>query len=411
MLNIYRNMRSFCIFLHGFLYKVNCPFYNDRLKSAFKKECNMKKLGFIAVAALLLISLVSCGAGEPDTIKIGVAGPHTGDLASYGIPSIRAAELVVKEWNANGGLLGKQIELVIEDDVCDTNVSPDVATLMVGEGVVGVIGHICSGATEAALGVYLESEIPVISPSATNPPLTQSGDYPNFFRTIAPDDAQAFLQVQFAASLGLSRIAILHDKQSYGLGLAEFAQSYIEDTPGMEVVLFEGIEAGADIYTAVLNKVENEGADAIIYGGYHPEASKLVTQMNEAGMDLIFISADGVKDDTFIEIAGANAEGVYASGPNDTSSDPIAIAAREAHQADYGEGPGAFFDNAYAATQALLNAIETASSTDYDAVTAALRSSFVDTPLGSVSFDEKGDAIGVGFTMFQVQNGSFATVD
>jgi branched-chain amino acid transport system substrate-binding protein len=282
----------------------------------------MKKLGIFAAAALLLISLVSCGGGGSDTIKIGVAGPHTGDLASYGIPTIKAAELVVKEWNANGGLLGKQIELVIEDDVCDTKVSPDVATKLVGEGVVGVIGHICSGATEAALGIYLESEIPVISPSATNPPLTQSGNYPNFFRTIAPDDAQALLEVEFAKSLGLTRIAVLHDKQSYGLGLAEFAQAFIEADPDMEVVLFEGIEAGADIYTAVLNKVENSGADAIIYGGYHPEASKLVTQMNEAGMDMVFISDDGVKDDTFIEIAGENAEGVYASGPNDTHQRP-----------------------------------------------------------------------------------------
>ncbi|AHC16418.1 branched-chain amino acid ABC transporter substrate-binding protein [Salinispira pacifica] len=368
------------------------------------------RLTLLLTAVLVLGTLISCGGGS-DTIKIGVAGPHTGDLASYGIPTIKAAELVVKDWNENGGLLGKQIELVIEDDVCDPKIAPDVATKMIGEDVAGVIGHICSGATEAALGIYFESEIPVISPSATNPPLTQSGSYPNFFRTIAPDDAQARLEVDFAKSLGVTQIAVLHDKQSYGKGLAEFARSFIEEDGSMEVVLFEGIQAGAVDYSAVLNKVENSGAEAIIYGGYHPEASKLVTQMNEKGMNQVFISDDGVKDETFIEIAGENAEGVYASGPNDTTNDPVAIKAKEDHVADYGEDPGAFFYNAYAATQALLEAIQTADSTDYEAVTEALRSQYVDTTLGSISFDEKGDAIGVGFTMFQVQNGRYVAVE
>ena len=365
---------------------------------------------FVAII-LLAIPAIFAGGGQQNVIKIGVAGPQTGDLASYGIPTVKAAELVVKQWNANGGLLGRQIQLIIEDDICDPKVAPDVAVKLVGEGVVGVIGHICSGATEAALSIYLDSGIPVISPSATTPPLTQSGDYPNFFRTIAPDDAQAQLQVDFAKSLGLSKIAVLHDRQSYGQGLAEFAVGYIEAEAGMEVVLFEGIQTDAVDYSAVINKVEAAGADAIIYGGYHPEASKLVTQINEKGMNLVFISDDGVKDDTFIDIAGANAEGVYATGPNDTSSDPIAVAARQAHVAEYNEEPGAFFYNAYAATQALLNAIQAAGSTDNTAISNALRSEQVATSLGTISFDGKGDAIGVGFTMFQVRNGQYVTVE
>ncbi len=370
----------------------------------------MKKLIVMAVAVLLIVAISSCG-GEAETIKIGVAGPHSGDLASFGIPTINAVELAVARQNEAGGLLGRTIELIILDDECDTNLSPTVATRMIGEGVVGVIGHICSGATEAALGVYLEEEIPIISPSATNPSLTQSGEYPNFFRTIAPDDAQAALQVNFAESLGLSRIAILHDRQSYGLGLAEFARGYIEATDGMEVVMFEGIEVGADIYTAVINRIANEGADAVMFGGYHPEASKLVSQINETGLDIVFISGDGVRDDTFIEIAGAEAEGVFASGPNDTSENAIAIRAREDHIAEYGEEPGSFFDNAYAAALALMAAIESAGSTDYDEVTAALRADTVQTSVGAISFDSIGDAEGVGFTMFQVQNGVYRPVD
>ncbi len=370
----------------------------------------MKKrfLMLAALVLLVLIALTGCSDKGGKTIKIGVAGAHSGDLASYGLPSVKAAELVVEEWNAKGGVLGKQIELVVEDDQCKPEVATNTASKLVSEGVVAVIGHICSGATKSALGIYKDSNIPVISPSATNPPLTQSGDYPNFFRTIAPDDAQALLDVEFAADvLGLTKVAVLHDKGDYGKGFAEFAKGFIDARSDIEVVIFEGIQVGAVDYSAIINKVDASGAEAIIYGGYHPEASKLVSQMKSKGMDIAFISDDGVKDDTFIKVAKEAAEDVYASGPVDTTSNPLAVKATKAHQEKYGEDPGAFFLNAYAGTIAVLNAIEKAGTTDYDAVVKALRSEYVDTPLGSISFDDKGDAIGVGFSVYQVQNGSY----
>ncbi|MCP4690178.1 MAG: ABC transporter substrate-binding protein, partial [Desulfobacterales bacterium] len=132
----------------------------------------------MAILGVVLMVALPGGALAADTIKIGVAGPHSGDLASYGIPTINAAKLVVKEINAKGGVLGKQVELIIEDDVCKPEVATNTATKLVGEKVNVVLGHICSGATKAALGIYSESKIVVMSPSATNPGLTQSGDYP-----------------------------------------------------------------------------------------------------------------------------------------------------------------------------------------------------------------------------------------
>ena len=105
---------------------------------------NFKKVSIVAVATLFL-ALTLSGAGLADTIKLGVAGPHSGDLASYGIPTIKAAELVVKEINAKGGIMGKQVELVVEDDVCQPNIATNTATKLVGEGVNVVLGHICSG--------------------------------------------------------------------------------------------------------------------------------------------------------------------------------------------------------------------------------------------------------------------------
>ena len=349
-------------------------------------------------------------AMEP--IKLGVAGAHSGDLASYGIPTVRAAELIVKSRNAMAGICGRQIELLVEDDVCKPEVATNTATKLVTDGANVVVGHICSGATKAALGIYKESGIIAMSPSATNPALTQSGDYPNFYRTIASDDAQARLEVDFALDvLKLKKIAVLHDKGDYGKGLAEFAKGFLESDSRAEVVLYEGITPGAVDYSAVVQKIKRSEADAVIFGGYHPEASKLVQQMRNKAMDTIFISDDGVMDDTFIKVAGEFAEGVYATGPVDTSTNPIAIEAIEMHKKEYGEEPGAFFLNAYAATLALLNAIEKSGSTEYDVLTKTLQTEWVATPLGIIKFDEKGDAIGVGFSMYQVQNGQYVTVD
>jgi branched-chain amino acid transport system substrate-binding protein len=369
----------------------------------------MKKRFLLLTVAAMTLALTFAGTGlAADTIKFGVAGPHSGDLASYGIPTVKAAELVVKDINAKGGVLGKKVELLVEDDVCKPEVATNTATKMVSEDVDVVLGHICSGATKAALGIYKDSKIVAMSPSATNPALTQSGDYPNFFRTIASDDAQARLEVDFALdNLGLKKIAVLHDKGDYGKGLAEFAKQFLEEAPNAEVVLYEGITPGAVDYSAVVQKIKSSGAEAVIFGGYHPEASKIVTQMRKKGMDTIFISDDGVKDDTFIKVAKEYAEGVYATGPMDVSKNPMAVSANEQHKKEYGEDPGAFYLNAYAASLALLNAIEKAGSADYDAVVKALQTEYVETPLGKIRFDERGDATGVGFSMYQVQNGVY----
>ncbi len=368
-------------------------------------------LGKLFVASVIGMFMVATMAGiglAADTIKLGVAGPHSGDLASYGIPTVKAAELVVKEINAKGGVLGKKVELLVEDDVCKPEVATNTATKLLSNKVDVVLGHICSGATRAAMGIYKDSKIIAMSPSATNPALTQSGDYPNFYRTIASDDAQAKLEVDFALEvLKVKKIAVLHDKGDYGKGLAEFAKGFLEKSPQAKVVLYEGITPGAVDYSAVVQKIKRSQAEAVIFGGYHPEASKIVSQMRKKRMKTIFISDDGVKDETFIKVAQKYAEGVYATGPKDVSNNPMAIAATEAHKKAYGQDPGAFFLNAYAATLALLNGIEQAGSTDYDAVENALRTKFVETPLGKIRFDERGDAVGVGFSMYQVQNGVF----
>ena len=371
----------------------------------------LNRLTNLLIVTVVGIFLTSGTGFAADSIKLGVAGPHSGDLASYGIPAVRAAELVVKAVNAKGGILGKKVELLVEDDLCTPEVAANAANKLVQENVDVVLGHICSGATKAALEIYKNSKIIAMSPSAANPTLTQSGKYPNFFRTIASDDAQARLEVDFVLDkLKLKKIAVLYDKGDYGKGHAEFAKSFLEKDMRAEVVLYEGITPGAVDYSEVVQKIKRNGAEAVIFGGYHPEASKIVTKMRKEQMKTVFISDDGAKDDTFIKVAGKYAEGVYATGPKDVYQNRMAISANEAHKKAYGADPGAFYLNAYAAALALLNAIEKAGSTDYDALTKALQTEYVDTPLGKIRFDRNGDPIGVGFSVYQVQKGVYVEI-
>jgi branched-chain amino acid transport system substrate-binding protein len=372
----------------------------------------MQKSSVFKLAAIaLLVTGLSAPALAADTIKLGVAGSLTGDLAAYGLPTKEAAEMVVAEANAKGGVNGKQIELMVADDQCKPEIATNVATKLVSEGVNIVVGHICSGATKAALGIYKGAKVIAISPSATNPPLTKSGEYPNFYRTIASDDDQGKLAASFAIDkLKGKKIAIIHDKGDYGKGFADFSKEAIEKSGKAKVVMYEGIQPGAMDYSAVIQKLRKEGADVVIFGGYHPEASKLVALMNKKKINVPFIGPDGVKGDGFLKIAGKDAEGVYATGPKDVSSFPVNVKARADYKAKYGKEPGTFFDQGYAATQAAVNAFKVAGGTDYDALTKALKSSPVDTTVGKIKFDAKGDAEGVGFAVYQVKNGAFAEV-
>ena len=255
--------------------------------------------------------------------------------------------------------------------------------------------------------IYNDAKIVSISPSATTPELTQKGDHPYFFRTIASDDVSGHLAGSFAKDkLGLKKVALLHDKGDYGRGFVNYAREMLEKG-GVQIVLEEGITPGAVDYGAVIQKIRKAGADGIIFGGYHPEASKLVQQLAKKKIDIPFIGPDGVKDEQFIKVAGKNAEGVYATGPTDVSKLPMNIQAHENHKKKYGTEPGAFYDNAYSATVALLEAIKAAGSTDSQKIMEALRTNMVDTPLGKIKFDAKGDAEGIGFSIYEVKDGKF----
>lgn len=347
-----------------------------------------------------------------DTIKLGSGGVISGDLAPYGISAVRGVELAVEDLNAKGGILGKKIELLIGDDVCKAEVAVNMATKLVSDGAQMVVGHVCSSCTIAANKIYKDAGILVISPASTNDDLTLKGEHPNFFRTISYDGAQADLMTAFAKNnLNAKKVALIHDKGDYGKGQMELARKYFEQLGGVEIVLFEGVTTGAVDFSAIVQKIKRSKADLTMWGGYHSDASKIVGLLKKKRVETTFFGGDGIIGAEFVNLAGKYADGVYATGPNDTSNNPLFKEITAKHQKKYNEDPGTFMHNAYACVQALAKAAEKAGSLDYDKMRAAMFSIKVDSPLGSIGFDHNGDVIGAGFSVYRVQNGAYKQVN
>ncbi len=362
----------------------------------------------ILFAFALFAFIPQAWAAEP--ILIGVAGSFSGDLAPYGIPPKNTVMLAAEELNKKGGLLGRRVKIIAQDDVCQPNAATIVASKLMDQKVIAVIGHICSGATNAALSVYRGKKLLVISPSATLPSLTLNGQNPYFFRTIPHDAVQAIRQADFIVDkLKYKQIAIVHDKGDYGKGLAHQLKEALKKR-GITPLLFEGVTPGAVDYSALIHKLKRLRPQIVAFGGYHPEASKIVTQARKKGLKMDFISGDGVKDPSFLKIGRQFVEGYYATSPADISTQPLTLEVLKKLKAR-GQTPGNFGLQAHAAFTALVKAIQAAHSTDPDQIKAALQKNEAQTTLGKIRFDAKGDVIGSGFSVYQVKKGAFIAVD
>lgn len=368
------------------------------------------KRSFFASLAMVVFFGATWVYGS-DTIKIGAQGAHSGDLASYGTPSLYAVKIVADEVNANGGINGKMVEVISQDDQCKPELGTSAATRIISDKVDAVVGPICSGATTASLPLYENANIITISPTATTPALTEDGKHPLFFRTVAKDNAQAELSSRFMLDkLKAKKIAYLHDNGDYGKGFVDYNRERMEKG-GAETVLFEAVTPDAVDFTAVVRKLRRAKPDIVVFGGYQPVASKLVQQMRRDRLMTPFIGPDGVKDETFLKMTGKDAEGVYATYPKDTTTLPAYQKAREAYEKNYGGTPGFGYYNAYAATQALLSALGKTGSNDAKLLSEALRTNNVETPIGSIHFNDKGDAAGMALSIYQVKDGKFVELE
>ncbi|HEX7929235.1 MAG TPA: branched-chain amino acid ABC transporter substrate-binding protein [bacterium] len=347
-------------------------------------------LGVVLTAALA-VALVACGS-KSDNIKIGIAGPMTGSEAKFGEQLKKGAEMAVADINAAGGINGKKLELVPGDDACDPKQAQSVATKLVGEKVSAVIGHFCSSSTIPASVVYSEANIIQITPASTNPQVTER-KIATVFRTCGRDDQQGDVAGDFIAKLKPKAVAIIHDKTTYGQGLADATKSRLNGKYKIKETLYEGINKGDKDFSSLITKMKGAKIDAIFFGGYHTEAGLMVRQAYDLGLKAKFVSGDALVTDEFATVVGKNqaTAGVVMTFGADARKNPSAKAVVDKFKADKYD-PEGYTLYSYAAVQSVAAAMKANNNSKDGKVLAAwLKANAVETVMGAKSWDEKGD--------------------
>jgi len=361
----------------------------------------MKSLRLLPIVAALGLCVAQASSlAHADTVKIAFAGPTTGPLTQYGDMVKEGIYTAVERINAAGGVVGKQIEVVEIDDGCEAKQGPTAANHAVNEGIGFVVGHVCSGATIAAADVYDNEGVVMITPSATAPALTDGKNYEFIFRTIGRDDQQGPAAAQFIIDkVKPSKVAVIHDKQSYGQGIAASVRDVLQ-AAGVTVAYYEGINAGDSDYSSVITRLRSEGIDFVYYGGYHPEMGLLLRQAREQGFTARFMGPEGSGNPDINAIAGDAVEGMLLTLPANFSDHADNAAIVKAFTDKKRNAAGAFQLSAYAAVQVIADSIAATQSTDPETVANYLHSNTFQTPIGAVSWNKQGDLNAFEFDVF-----------
>ncbi len=364
-----------------------------------------KSLKLKLVAAAAAAGMASFGSVAWADIIIAVAGPMTGQYASFGEQMRRGAEMAVADLNAKGGVMGQKLQLKIGDDACDPKQAVAVANKFASEKVVFVAGHFCSGSSIPASKVYTEEGILQISPASTNPKLTEEGG-PNVFRVCGRDDQQGAVAGDYlAAKFKGKKIAIIHDKTAYGKGLADETKKQMNKR-GKKETMYEAYTAGEKDYSALVSKLKNAGVNVVYVGGYHTEAGLMARQAKEQGYAVQLVSGDALVTDEFWKITGPAGEGTLMTFSPDPRKNPAATAAVKKFRAQKYE-PEGYTLYTYGAIQAWAQAVTKAKSTDWKKVAGTLRKGKFSTVLGSIGFDKKGDVTAPGYVFYVWSNGKY----
>ena len=359
-----------------------------------------KKCALLLLALVVALSMFTGCKKETGTLKIGLEGPMTGDYAYEGQGFEKAVRLLVDQTNAAGGLLGRQIELVVEDDAGDPTQAALVAQRLVDAKVVAVIGAYNSTATEPASAIYNEAGILHVTPSSTATRLTEKG-YQRFFRVCFLDDRQGLFAAQFANEvLGVQTFGILHDNSTYAQGLAEHSKRYAEEL-GINVAFYDAINPDDTDFTPILTNIGAAGLDAVYFTGYHAQGGLLLKQSGELGLDLTWMMGNACNNPELVQIAGlANAVGTYITTeplPKDVDY-PEAKKFVTDFEAKYGQSPDSvWWMMAAEAFNVIRYAIEQTKSTDSAVLADYLHNTMKDFPglTGPIlGWDEKGDRLG-----------------
>lgn len=353
-------------------------------------------LSALALAAGVTFS----AAAVAQNIRIAVVGPITGPITQYGDMVREGVDTAVDVINAGGGVNGRKLEVVPIDDACEPKQGPTAANRVINEKIDFVVGHVCSGAAIAAADIYDSEGVVMVSSSATAPMLTDGKKYHFIFRTIGRDDQQGPAAAKYIAEhIKPQAVVVLHDKQSYGQGVATSVRDELNKL-GVKVVMFEGINAGDSDYSATITRLKSVGADFVYFGGYHPEMGLLMRQAAEQGLKIRFMGPEGVGNPEINAIAGPAVEGMLLTLPADFAGDPKNAQIVKAFTSKGRNASGAFQLTSYAAVQVIVEGIKGAGSTDPQKVADYLHSHTLDTTIGKTSWNAQGDLKAFQFQIY-----------
>ena len=357
----------------------------------------MKRITALGMALGLGLGLSAAMTGTAAAqIKIGVAGPLTGGSAAFGAQLKNGVEQAVADINAQGGINGQKIQLFVGDDRGDPKEGVSVANKFVADGVKFVIGHFNSGVTMPASEVYQENGILVITPAATNPKITERKMW-NVFRVCGRDDQQGGVAGKLIAEkFKGKRVAVVHDKTTYGQGLADETRKAMK-AGGLADVLYEGVNKDDKDFTALVSKLKAANVDLVYWGGLHDTGGLIVRQMRDQGVKAPLMGGDGITDDEFAAIAGPGAEGTLMTFSPDPRTNPANKQIVDVFRKK-GFEPQAYTLYSYAALQIIKEAADQAKSLDTKKIAAVISAGKpFKTVLGDIAFDKKGDVSNDGY--------------
>ncbi len=360
----------------------------------------------------LVLSLALFGSARAaDTVKIGLMAPLTGSWASEGQEMKKIVDLLAAQQNAKGGINGKQVEVVTEDDGGDPRTASLAAQRLATKGVVAVIGTYGSAVTEASQNIYDEAKIIQIANGSTAIRLTEKG-LKYFFRTAPRDDEQGRVGAALVQKLGAKKLAILHDNSAYSKGLADEINGLVKGK--VNVVFFDALTPKEQDYSAILTKLKAAGPDLIFFTGYYPESGLLLKQTKQMGFNVPMVGGDAQNNPDLVKIAGKEAATgfKFLSPPVPKDLDtPDSKAFLAAYKKKYNEDPGSIWavlagDGFLVATKAIAET----KATSADKIRDYLVNRLKDFPglTGKISFNAKGDRVGELYRVYSVdKDGKF----
>lgn len=355
------------------------------------------KISSIIGATILCLGTYSIAKAE---IVIGIAGPMTGSVAFLGEQQDIGAKRAVADINAAGGVLGQQISTVVVDDACDGEQSAAAAAQLIAAKVAFVNGHICSGASIAASGLYEDSKIIMMSPASTNPRVTDDGGK-NVFRVIGRDDDQAVVGAEFLATEYADKnIAVVGGTNPYGAGLAKGVLDELKKR-GVEPAMVATFESDGDSYDGIVDQLVASEIDiAYLISNSPSDMGLIALQARELLPEIQFLSGDALSGDDYLLVAGEAGVGtLFTFGPDARLLPSAAVVTEAIREEDFFE-PAGYTLYSYTAVQTWAQAVEKAGTTDYVKVIKALEENEFDTVIGKIGFNEKGDVTGVANFVF-----------